>query len=232
VCNSPWYRRGGPPKSASVELRSRENTTKHLAQTETRLRALLSGLGLTRLNELDAVKVAAWLEAQRRSKVDPSTSKTVRGMSARTSNHYLTRIKSFVRRAVKHRRLAYDPLTSLEPLNAKLDPRHRRSVLSREEFESLIRTTMASGTFRNLSGEDRAMIYITAAYTGLRASELASLTVGSIVIDDKQATIRVQAAHTKNREKADQPIHPELAALLSAYLEGSKPADSVWPGPW
>ncbi len=213
-------------------LRSGDCSPKHLSQTETRLRAVISGVGAERLCELDAVKVAAWLESQRQPTVDPETEEKIPGMSAQTSNHYLTRLRSFVRWAVDHRRLAFDPLTTLKPLNVKLDPRHARSVLSRDEFETLIRSTMASGVFRKLTGEDRAMLYVTAAYTGLRASELASLTVGSIVIDERQATIHVKAAHTKNREKAAQPIHPHLAKLLRAYLEGIESTELIWAGPW
>jgi hypothetical protein len=59
-------------------LELEDGTPKHVAQTATRIRAILDGTGAQRLADLDAAKVSDWLARQRKG-----------GMSAQTSNHYL-----------------------------------------------------------------------------------------------------------------------------------------------
>ena len=61
--------------------------------------------------------------------------------------------------------------------------RRVRRPLTDDEFARLIRAAEAGDEFRGLSGPDRAVLYVTAGYTGLRASELASLTPASFQFD-------------------------------------------------
>ncbi len=82
-----------------------------------------------------------------------------------------------------------------------------------------------------MSGADRAMLYLTSAYTGLRASELASMTPASFNFDGSP-TWAVEAAYSKNRERSIMPLHPKLVEELRPWFEGKDPASPLWPGRW
>lgn len=104
----------------------------------------------------------------------------------------------------------------------------QRRRVSDGDFTRLIEGTRRSDRrFRGLSGEDRAMAYVTAAYTGLRAKELSRLFDFSLDLDSGLPTAAVNAADTKNRKKANQPLNPHLAEMLSAWMDrrGREPAE-------
>src|SRR5205823_2777702 len=96
--------------------------------------------------------------------------------SLQTCNHASRAVKGFGRWLHRDSRVAEDTLAHLKGFNVKTDRRHDRGVLTQEEFDALIRATRAATPYRGLSGSDRAMLYLVASYTGLRAAELASLT--------------------------------------------------------
>ena len=81
-------------------------------------------------------------------------------------------------------------------------------------------------------GSDRAMLYAVAAYTGLRASELASLTRQSFRLDDATPTVTVQAAYSKHRRQDVLPLHPSLVAMLRPWLAAKPTWGRIWPGKW
>lgn len=66
------------------------------------------------------------------------------------------------------------------------------------------------------------MMYLTVAYTGLRASELASLTIASIDLTSEPATVTVEAAYSKHRKRDELPLHPELTTRLRQWLAGNR----------
>src|SRR5262249_35406638 len=136
------------------------------------------------------------------------------GKSIATANHYLTAIKGFSRWLWKDRRIGVDPLAGLSKLNnVETDIRRQRREFSQEEVDWLLKTTKRSDRgFRYLSGEDRHALYLTAAATGLRVSELASLRPGSFCLEETTPFIRLQAAYAKNRKEAEQPLPPDVAA--------------------
>jgi len=72
--------------------------------------------------------------------------------------------------------MVVNPLAHLSKLNADVDVRRKRRNLPAEQFAQLIEATRKNGDVYGMSAADRVMLCLTAAYTGLRASELASLT--------------------------------------------------------
>jgi len=143
------------------------------------------------------------------------------GISAATSNHYLTAVKTFANWLVKFRRAPDNPFRHLSKLNAETDVRRERRVLSDAEFSALVGAARGSKkAVFGLSGPDRAMLYITAAYTGLRAGELASLSDSSLDLESGLPTAAVAAAYSKRRRRDTQPLRPDLAALLREWLQG------------
>src|SRR5262249_28678826 len=83
-----------------------------------------------------------------------------------------------------------------------------------------------------LTGPDREMLYLVSVYTGLRASELASLTPAAFALDTAPATLTVGAAYAKHRREDVVPLHSELVGRLRPWLAGKCPGRPVWPGKW
>jgi integrase len=113
-----------------------------------------------------------------------------------------------------------------------MDRRHDRRSLADEEVTALLPATEAGPVRSVLPGPDRAMLYRVALLTGLRASELASLTPGSFALDTEPPTVTVQAAHSKHRREDVLPLHPALVTALRPWLAGKPPGERVWPGKW
>ena len=154
------------------------------------------------------------------------------GKSIQTSNHYLRAIKQFSRWLVKDRRAHDDPLAFIAMLNVSTDRRHDRRPLTEAEFTALLQVARSGPVTFKMAGPDRAMLYTVAAYTGLRASELASLTCDSFRLDDDTPTVMVKAAYSKHRRQDTLPLHPSLVAILRPWLHGKTSTENAWPGKW
>ena len=145
------------------------------------------------------------------------------GLSIQTSNHYLRAIKSFTRWLVLNQRLRTNPLDSLSMLNVNVDRRHDRRPLLPEEFLRLIDLAEHGPPAVGLSGRDRAMMYILAAWTGFRRGEIGSLTLRSFNLNSSPPTVTVEAAYSKHRREDIQVLHPDIVKRFRVWLEHRKP---------
>jgi integrase len=204
-------------------LAAKGNTVLYVQLALFRLNAVLDGCGFVRMSDLQPSAVVEFLSGLRQ-----------KGKSVKTANEYLATAKSITRWLARDRRLAVDPLACLSRLaGGSADVRHGRRDYSPEELHWLLETTRQSARpFRLLSGPDRHMIYLTAAATGFRTSELASMTPESFDLEGDTPTATVQAACTKNRRQAVQPLPVDVAGLLRAYLRDKPMGKPVWPGTW
>jgi integrase len=160
-----------------------------------------------------------------------------RGVGVVTSNHYLVAVKAFSKWLVKDRRAAADPLAHLSRQNADADLRHPRRALREDAFGRFVEATAAGKAFRGLSGPARLVLYTLAANTGLRASELASLTLASFDLDATPPTVTVEAGYSKHRREDVQPLRPDVAEVMRQYamrqyLDGRDRHEPLWPGTW
>ncbi len=154
-----------------------------------------------------------------------------RGFGISTTNHYLVAIKSFTRWLVRKKKcLAADPLAGLTKMNAEPDIRIVRRALSAEEFMQFIEATRRGKTLRGLSGADRAVLYQFAARSGLRASEIGSLTPSSFNWDHPSVTVK--AAYSKRRRRDEQPLPRETAELMETFVESKPKNKPIWPSGW
>jgi integrase len=81
-------------------------------------------------------------------------------------------------------------------------------------------------------GRERELIYKTLVITGLRKGELASLTVGQLVLDADPAFLVLDAADEKNREGNSIPLRGDLAADLRQWLaDKAKATQKATRGP-
>jgi integrase len=202
-----------------ADLTGKGNVPRYVQQVQSNVARVLSTGGMSRLSDLSPARVQAALSKLRDT-----------GLSLQTINHSLRHIKGFSRWLHRDSRVREDNLAHLKGFNVATDRRHDRGVLTAEEFAALLIATRAARPFRGLTGEDRVMLYVVASYTGLRASELASLTPASF--DLERLTVRVLAGYTKNREAAELPLRTDLAVMLRSYLAGRAVDAPVWPGTW
>ena len=73
-------------------------------------------------------------------------------------------------------------------------------------------------------GRERALLYKSLVLTGLRKGELASLTVGQLVLDTDPPCLVLNAADEKNRQGSTIPLRADLATDLREWL-AEKAAD-------
>jgi site-specific recombinase XerD len=201
-------------------LSAKGNTAEYVGRTLFRLRAVLDGCRFIKIADVQSSVVVEYLG-------------TLRGQSksVKTVNDYLAAVKGFMRWLWRDKRSALDPLAGLSKLaNSETDVRHARRDFRPEELALLFQAARHSAeTIRCLSGSDRHFLYLTACATGFRASELASLTPESFSLNGDTPTIKVQAACTKNRKEAVQPLPLDVAAVLRGYLASKLAAVPLWP---
>lgn len=200
-------------------LEAKDNTERHVRETVGQIKKVLAGCGFRYIADLDSEKVSHYLKQRRKA-----------GMSTERSNHYVRSMKAFTR-WMEPKRVARDPLRDLKTQDAAKDRRLVRRALTTEEFNRLIEKTRDSKAIRcGLTGRDRAMLYLVAAYTGLRASELADLTPDNFNLDDM--TLNLGAASTKNGKDAEIPLHHGLVEQLERLMDGRPRDSALWPGRW
>lgn len=208
-------------------LASKGNTPDHVHTQTMRCRKLITTTKTKTSSDLDASRILKTLAVWRTRKVQP--------LNVQTSNHYLIALKGFSRWLWQERRTPDDALAGLRRMNAEVDRRRIRRALTTEELQRLIVTTQSHRTYWGddwrLTGADRSMIYLTAALTGLRCRELATLRRSSF--DFAAGTMTLEASNTKNRKRETLPIASALASKLLPYIE-AKPSnvDLIWPGSW
>lgn len=78
---------------------------------------------------------------------------------------------------------------------------------------------------------ERVLLYATAIQTGLRSSELRSLTRGRLSLEGEQPYITCKAGSTKNSKHARQYIQPELAAEFRQHIATKAPGARVFAMP-
>ena len=205
------------------DLESRGRTAKHIRLTVTRIRKVFELAHVTVLVDIRPQTIRDAILAL------PT--------SVETRNHHLVAVKAFARWLWKQSRLPDDPLAGLSRWNAEPDRRIHRRALTAEDLSRLITTTEASPRiFRGLDGKDRAALYLLAAYSGLRASELASLTRAELSLDSEPPAVTVRAAYAKNKRQDTIPLPLEVADYLRRWLSSRPtipaPGVRLWPGTW
>jgi len=192
------------------QLKEKERTAKHVRITCNRIAKVFQGCGFVRLADVAVSEIEEWLAEEREL-----------GIGIQTRNYYVAALKQFFSWMVKSKRAASSPVVDLEKLNAETDVRRVRRVLGPDELPRLIDAAQHGEPFR-------AVLYLLAVRTGLRASECASLTAESFDLTGR--TVTVQAAYSKRRRTDTLPLRSDLARLLVEWLSGR--TGPLWPGTW
>jgi integrase/recombinase XerD len=198
-------------------LRSKANTELYVASTVNRILKLFNMTKSKTLADLDTSRLGNALSNLRKD-----------GASIATSNHYARAIKGFSRWAWTERKTVEDPLRSLRYL-INTDIKRKRRAFTQDELRRLITTTESSGvTLWGLTPKQRSMLYLVAAFTGLRAHELSSLTRQSF--DLARKTVTVQAGYSKRRREDVLPLNASLLMKLEPWIVNLD--GLLWDGTW
>jgi integrase len=198
-------------------LEAKQRSPKHIRITCSRVKMLLEGCGFIMPADVGLAEIEQWLGSLKK-------------VTARTRNYYINAAKQFFSWLIKAGLATSNPLATFEKLNTHTDIRRVRRVLSADEMNRLIDVAWNGEPYRGVSGQDRAILYLLAVRTGLRASECASLTSESFRLDTDPPTVTVAAAYSKRRRTDTLPLRSDLANLLTGWLRGR--TGLLWPGTW
>ncbi len=151
------------------------------------------------------------------------------GLSLQTLNHHRTAIRGFSRWAWRSGRTVDDPLVGVGGFNIKEDRRHDRRTLAVDELRLIIDAANRGPPYREMTGPTRALCYRLAIATGLRFSEIKSITPESFDLDGDRPTVTVAAGYTKNGEPATLPLPADLAADLAGFVASTPRGGRVFP---
>lgn len=215
-----------------AHLIAKGSTVKHADLATYRARRVIEMAQVARLSDLTPSRVQWALKAVLEEPSPQRSGQGARPMgkpSLATVNHYRTAIRAFSRWLWKDGRIGSDPLVGVTGFNAKEDRRHDRRTLGVDELRRLIEAAHSGPPWRKMTGPMRAMCYRLAVGTGLRYSEIASITPESFDWSGNPATVTVAAGYTKNGEPATLPLPSDLADDLYAYVATLPSGSPVFP---
>ena len=150
-------------------------------------------------------------------------------LSAQTKVYYLKDCRQFCRWALLDRRAMSNPLDHLRLQKINKSQRKNRRALEPSEIEDLLRVTECSKERFGMLGSERSLLYIFASLTGLRASEIRSIKVGSL--DLEKRTVMVDSMDTKNGQEAFLPLKLDLCVALESFVSSKHPDTSLFSLP-
>jgi len=138
--------------------------------------------------------------------------------AARTQNHYLQGMVSFLNWMERMGRVKSNPLKFVGKVDERGQKRRVRRAFTDEELVKLI-----------ASSGPRGIIYFTAARTGLRQEELRQLQWGDVRLEVKIPQILVRAETAKNKRQEPVYLVPEIVEALEAHRPAAwSPSDLVF----
>jgi integrase len=139
--------------------------------------------------------------------------------SARTLNHYLQGMVSFLNWMERSERLKGNPLKHVCKVDERGQRRRLRRAFTDEELRKLVE---GSGP--------RGIIYLTAARTGLRQEELRQLAWADLSLDTNPPFVVVREASAKNKKEERVCLVPEIVEQLRSFRPSDfEPGALVFP---
>jgi len=195
-----------------------------------RINKVVDELEAVRLVDLDGARVAAFL-----------ATKVEQGSSARTRNAYRTSVGAFMNWCRADGRLPkeHDALALVGTLNEQRDPKRKRRALTTDELHRLVDATrrrpLDAATKERCNagvstkereklirrGDERAIIYMTLYYTGVRIGELSGIRVGDLVLPTEEGKAGLATFFSKAQKPQTVPLRPDLVAELKAWIKAN-----------
>ena len=196
-----------------LALLNKGNSSRDVEQKINRVSDVFNGCKFSFWSDIAASLLSNYLNAR----------KSEKRFGNQTFNFYLQASKQFCSWMVREGRVCESPLSHLQNLNVKTDRRHDRRAGTVEELRCLLAATMSGPERWGMTGEARAMLYRLAAESGLRSSELRSLTRSSFRLDGVEPSVTIEAAYAKGRRKDTLPLRNDTSVALGLYLANKMP---------
>jgi len=203
-------------------LLDKGNTAKHARTVKGRAERAFTACGFRFFSDIDANALTEHLADLRKDTQD-ADGNTKQGTARQTSNFILGACQQFCRWMLKYHRAHENPLTHLSKLNVRQDRRHDRRALTADELRRLLEAAETGPERFGMAGAERRLCYRLAAESGLRSSELHSLTRASFDLKSEPPTVTVGAAYCKRGREDTLPLRPDTAAELATYMAGKHP---------
>ena len=139
--------------------------------------------------------------------------------AAKTLNDYLGAARVLVNWMKDKKRVLENPLAGVAEIDTRGRETRKRRALTVAEMVRLIA----------VAGPRRA-VYLMAAHTGLRRSELGALIWAFLKLDAHPPHLHLPGEFTKNGEAAVLPLHPDVVTVLrERKAAGADDNDPVFP---
>lgn len=201
------------------------DTPEHVHLIEKRITAVLDGISAQHILKVDPEKVAEYL-AGRRAK-----SRKDGGLSAASSNHYLSALRRFFTWMVRTDRASRNPLSMLALIDTAAHKKHVRRTFEPDELKLLLQYVRNAPICFGVDGESRYWLYRVASESGLRSGELRSLTVQSFDLCESSPSVTVAASYSKRRRADVMPLRTDTADGLRVFLASKLPAAPAFKMP-
>jgi integrase len=136
--------------------------------------------------------------------------------SARTLNHYLQGMISFLNWMERGGRIKFNPLKNVAKVDGRGQKKRVRRAFTDDELCKLVQ---GSGP--------RGIIYFTAARTGLRWEELRQLAWNEVHLNAPVPHVVVRAETAKNKTEESVCLVPEIVEALRAYRSASESVSNL-----
>ena len=213
-------------------VRGRKVSVEHRYNVDKQLSRLAEECRFRWIGDINRQSVIRWMNAQ----ADTGD------LAPRTVNAHRAALVAFCNWAIKNQRLKVNPLEGL-PKADESEVRRQRRAFKGEEIAALLQAAetrplrdalmirrgkrkgqqvakVSNAQREKLTrlGRERALIYKTMIYTGLRKGEMASLTVSAVHLDAKSPHAELAAKNAKSGRGARIPIRVDLADELRSFL--------------
>jgi integrase len=184
----------GHLKQYVADLRALNRDGQYVNELQNRVLKLIRDCGWELLRDVTADSFQTWRAKQNRS--------------PKTLNEYLASVSSLLSWMEKHERIAKNPLKHVQKVQTNGKQVRPRRAFADDEMRRLLA----------VAGPRKAL-YLTAALTGLRRSELAQLEHSDIHFEAETPFLNVRASTTKNHKQAVIALHPDVKAELNLLVK-------------
>lgn len=212
-----------------AHLRAKGRVDQYVREVERQVTAVLDGVRPRAAADLTPAAVETWVGTLRGREGE--------GIGPRTATGYAKAVASFLRWLRADRRIPANPLADWRPERDGTDVRRRRRRLTDPEFDRVLAQAARSAPVRRVRnarphGEARAVLYLVAAYSGIRAEELSTLTPAHFYLTGPVPHLALTGLASKRGREDLVPFPPAVVPRIAAFLEGRPAGRPVWPGKW
>lgn len=203
-----------------ADLDRRGNSPEYVYRMRLLMNKMTTGCGWSTLASIRSDSLTVWLAKMKEAGLWGNWKNKTGGLSGRSLNQYLETARAFVNWCCAHDPpwLPGNPLARIQMADES-DKRREKRAYTLDELDRL----------KKVSGK-RWVVYLTAALTGLRRSELKRLQWGDVRLDAEPPFIQLRAKATKAKRDDTTPINPELLEALRAHRPADASADQrVFP---